>query len=243
MCTVTFIPSGNHFFFTSNRDERAERPIAAFPEQHEIGGQHLLFPTDPQGGGSWIVAHESGNIAALLNGATNAHKPEPPYRKSRGLILLDIISDNTPIKAFEDLDFDRIEPFTVILFTDGNLYSCKWDGNSKRIESLNSFEPQIWSSVTLYGPDIIHIREKWFTDWLTENPNPSAKDIIHFHLKGGDGDPVNDLHMNRGNSLFTNSISCIRHSAESAAFRYMDLRSGITADSFLSFQKILPVKA
>jgi hypothetical protein len=156
---------------------------------------------------------------------------------------LDIISNNTPVKAFEDLDFDRIEPYTLILFTEKKLYSCKWDGTSKWVESLNSFAPRIWSSVTLYGPDTILKREKWFDDWITENPDPSAKDIIRFHLKGGDGDPANDLYMNRGNSLFTNSISCIRHSKESAAFRYMDLRSGITADSFLSFQKKIPVKA
>ncbi|HEV3224386.1 MAG TPA: NRDE family protein [Puia sp.] len=243
MCTVTFIPSGNHFFFTSNRDEYAVRPIAVFPEQHKIGGQRLLFPLDPQGGGSWIAVHQSGNTAVLLNGATKAHLSEPPYRKSRGLILLDIITNNVPVKTFEDLDFDRIEPFTIILFEDKNLYSCKWNGRSKRIELLNRFMPRIWSSVTLYGPDIIIKREKWFTKWIAENPHPSAADIIRFHLQGGDGDPDNDIHMNRGGKLFTNSISCIRHSEESAAFRYLDLRSGITANSFLSFQKTIPVKA
>ncbi len=86
-------------------------------------------------------------------------------------------------------------------------------------------------------------REKWFARWIANNPNPSAADIIRFHLRGGDGDPVNDLNMNRGNKLFTNSISCIRHSLESAAFRYVDLRNGITTDSFLTFHKMIPVKA
>jgi hypothetical protein len=242
MCTVTYIPSGNHFFFTTNRDERADRPIATFPEQYDIGGQHLLFPKDPLGGGSWIAAHESGNTSVLLNGANKAHKPAPPYRKSRGIILLDIISDSAPVKAFADMDFDRIEPFTIILFENKNLYSCKWDGSSKRIETLNRFEARIWSSVTLYDQDAILKREKWFTSWITDNPHPSAADIIRFHLRGGEGDPFNDFNMNRGGSLFTNSISCIRHSEESAAFRYMDLRTGVTADSFLTFQKMIPVK-
>ncbi len=243
MCTVTYIPSGNHFFFTSSRDERADRPIATFPQQHEIGRKHLLFPTDPEGGGSWIVVHESGNTAVLLNGAAEVHIPKPPYRKSRGLILLDIISDRSPVNAFSELDFSTIEPFTIILFENNKLYSCMWDGNIKFMETIDRSEARIWSSVTLYDSDIIFKREKWFTDWIADNPHPSAADIIRFHLQGGDGDPVNDLNMNRGNKLFTNSISCIRHSMESAAFRYLDLRNGITADSFLSFHKMIPVKA
>ncbi len=243
MCTVTYIPSGNHFFFTSNRDESADRPIATFPQRHEIKSKHLLFPTDPQGGGSWIAVHESGNTAVLLNGATKIHIPEPPYRKSRGLILLDVISDMSPVKAFSDLDFNMVEPFTIILFEKNILYSCIWDGIIKCIETIDRTEARIWSSVTLYDPDTILKREKWFASWIGNNPHPSAADIIRFHLRGGDGDPVNDLNMNRGNKLFTNSISCIRQSFESAAFRYMDLRSGITADSFLTFHKMIPVKA
>jgi hypothetical protein len=243
MCTVTFIPSGNSFFFTSNRDEHADRAIAAFPEQHVVGGNRLLFPTDPQGKGSWIAVHESGNTAVLLNGASKAHIHEPPYRKSRGLILIEIISNISPIKEFEDLDFYRIEPFTIILLEDKKLYSCKWDGSSKQVESLSIYEPKIWSSVTLYDPEIIIKREKWFTSWIKENPHPSAAGIIRFHLHGGDGDPANDIHMNREGRIFTNSISCVRYSGKSAAFRYMDLRSGITADSFLTFQKMIPVKA
>ncbi|HXB30998.1 MAG TPA: NRDE family protein [Puia sp.] len=243
MCTVTYIPSGNHFFFTSSRDEHADRPIATFPEQHEIKRKHLLFPTDPEGGGSWIAVHESGNTAVLLNGATKVHIPVPPYRKSRGLILLDIISDKSPVKAFSDLDFNMIEPFTIILFENNNLYSCKWDGNIRSLESIDRFQARIWSSVTLFAPETILKREKWFVSWIANNPHPSVADIIRFHLQGGDGDPVNDINMNRENKLFTNSISCIRHSMGSAAFRYVDLRIGITADSFLTFHKMISVQA
>jgi Transport and Golgi organisation 2 len=243
MCTVTYIPLGNHFFFTSNRDESADRPIAIIPQQYEIGRRHVLYPTDPQGGGTWIAVHESGNSAVLLNGANKAHIAEPPYLKSRGLVLLDIISERSPVKAFSDLDFARIEPFTIILFENNNLYSCKWDGITKFLETHNRFEARIWSSVTLYDPATIDKREKWFARWIADNPHPSAADIIRFHFEGGDGDPVNDFNMNREDKLYTNSISCIRHSEKSATFQYVDLRNGITSDSFLSFHKMIPVKA
>jgi Transport and Golgi organisation 2 len=243
MCTVTFIPSGNHLFFTSSRDERAERAIAVFPELHELKGRRLLFPRDLPAGGSWIAVHESGNAAVLLNGAIRAHLPEPPYRKSRGLILLDLISSLSPVDAFEESDFNRIEPFTVILFEGKKLFSGKWDGRMKWLESLNIDVPHIWSSVTLYEPETIEKREGWFSKWLSYNPDPSVADIIRFHQRGGDGDPVNDLLMNRAGKLFTNSISSVRLSPETAAFRYVDLRSGKTSDHFLPLRKTITVKA
>ncbi len=83
----------------------------------------------------------TGLSAVLLNGAIKAHQPEPPYRKSRGLILLDLIAASSPADAFEETDFNGIEPFTVILFENKNLYSGKWDGRMKWLESLNANKP------------------------------------------------------------------------------------------------------
>src|SRR3954468_12299913 len=114
MCTVTFIPARNHFFFTSSRDEQAGRPVAFFPEVYEINGARVLFPKDPQGGGSWIAVNENGHVAVLLNGAIKAHQAERPYRKSRGLVLLELIAATSAADAFEETDFSGIEPFTVI---------------------------------------------------------------------------------------------------------------------------------
>ena len=243
MCTVTYIPSGNNIFFTSSRDELAERATAVFPELYEIKGQRILFPKDPQGGGSWIAVHENGNTAVLLNGAIKAHLPEPPYRESRGKILLNLISAFSPAGAFEETDFNGIEPFTVILFENENLYSGKWDGRMKWLELLNSRKPYIWSSVTLYDPPAIQKREIWFFKWVNENPYPGSLDIMHFHQKGGDGDPFNDILMNRDCRLFTNSISSIRLSSEMASFRYIDLRNDETTESVLPLKKTIPVKS
>jgi Transport and Golgi organisation 2 len=243
MCTVTFIPTGNNFFFTSSRDEQVGRPLASFPSVYEINGHRVLFPKDPQAGGTWITVNENGSTAVLLNGAIKVHQHEPPYLKSRGLVLLELISNGSPADAFEETDFNGIEPFTVILFENKSLYSGKWDGRMKWLELLNSNKPHIWSSVTLYDPVAIRKRESWFNEWLNQNAYPGTLDIIHFHQKGGDGDPFNDILMNRDHQLFTNSISSIRLSHELAAFRYLDLRSGETAETFLPLQKTIPVKA
>jgi hypothetical protein len=242
MCTVTFIPAGNYFFFTSSRDEQAGRPLALFPEIYDLNGCHVLFPKDPQGGGSWIAVNENGHAGVLLNGAMKVHETEVSYKKSRGLVLLDLISSPSPADAFEGTDFNGIEPFTVILFENKNLYSGKWDSRMKWLESLNANKPYIWSSVTLYDPVAIRKREEWFHAWLSDSAYPGSLDIIHFHQKGGDGDPFNDIMMNRDHKLFTNSISSIRLSNETASFRYLDLRSGETTESILAFQKTVQVK-
>ena len=243
MCTVSFIPSGGKYFFTSSRDEQAGRAAAQFPELYEINGQLLLFPKDPKGGGSWMAVHPFGHAAVLLNGAIRAHQPEPPYRKSRGLVLLDLMAQPDPVRAFGVSDLNRIEPFTLILFENKKLWSARWDGKNKKLESLIPHRPHIWSSATLYGPAVIQKRETWFRNWLAENPDPSMADIIHFHKNGGDGDPANDILMNRQDRLFTKSISSIRLSADAAAFHYTDLRSGETAERILPLEKNIPVKA
>jgi hypothetical protein len=49
--------------------------------------------------------------------------------------------------------------------------------------------------------------------------------------------------MNRDGKLFTNSISIIRLTPEKASFRYLDLRSGQTAERFLALQKTTSEKA
>lgn len=243
MCTVTFIPAGKHFFFTSSRDEQAGRPLALVPEIYDIDGCRVLFPKDPKGGGSWIAVNETGHAAVLLNGAIKAHIPKSSYRKSRGLILLDLVSAPSPADRFEESDFTDIEPFTIILFENKNLYSGKWDGQMKWLEPLSVNKPHIWSSVTLYDPVAIKKREEWFYEWLKENAYPGSLDILHFHQKGGDGDPFNDIMMNRDHKLFTNSISSIRLSPESASFRYLDLRNGKATETFLALQKSVEVKA
>ena len=243
MCTVTFIPNGNCFHFTSSRDEQAGRPIALFPAFDMINGIRMLYPKDPLGGGSWIAVNENGHLAVLLNGAIKAHQTEPPYLKSRGLVLLDLISKVSPADSFEEIDLKGIEPFTVILFENKNLYSCKWDGRMKWVESLSYQKPHIWSSVTLYNPAAIRKRESWFHAWLTEHLYPGTLDIIHFHQKGGDGDPFNDILMNRDHQLFTNSISSVRLSPDAASFRYLDLRSGETVETLISIPEATAIKA
>jgi hypothetical protein len=181
MCTVSFIPTSNNLFITSNRDEKNTRKIAHAPFKYKLPNGYAYFPKDGELGGTWIAAHTNGNVMVLLNGAFSAHKICPNYKKSRGLIFVEILSFNNMITAFdEQIDLTEIEPFKLIAWQDNKLYECIWDGNRKHILYLKK-EPQIRSSVTLYSPEESKKKEQYFTGWLNNKQEINQKDIIEFH--------------------------------------------------------------
>src|SRR5690349_21615601 len=129
MCTVTYIPCGSKKFITSNRDEKTFRKKALPPQFYLHGGIRLIYPKDGDAGGSWIAVNENGNVAVLLNGGFEKHISKPPYRKSRGLVFIDVIKHISPSEYFLDADLFRIEPFTIIILEQNKLFECRWTGN------------------------------------------------------------------------------------------------------------------
>src|SRR5215510_733415 len=131
MCTVTFIRSADKIYITSNRDEKHWRSSAFPPTVYPFTSGKLLFPKDGDAGGTWIAAHENGNAIVFLNGGFVRHTPKPPYRKSRGLVLLDLIDTTDPVEQFQSLSLQNIEPFTAVIWSNGALFECRWDGAQK----------------------------------------------------------------------------------------------------------------
>lgn len=239
MCTVTFIPSAGKVFLTSNRDEKNWRKDAAVPSVYEFTSGKLLFPKDADAGGTWIAIHENGNAIVFLNGGFIAHTPKPPYRKSRGLILLDLIEGATPYNSFLAIKLNNIEPFTAIIWDDGHLFECRWDGERKHTRQMDETIPHIWSSVTLYDDEVIAKRNAWFENWLQKNPAPAQSDILHFHQFTGDGDSHNDLRMNRNGMVFTVSVTSLDITAGNAGMRYLDLKNNRQTDASLLIEKTM----
>lgn len=225
MCTVTYIPTQEKYFITSNRDEKNIRKKAIAPTVYEINKKKLIFPKDGNAGGTWIALNENGNAAVLLNGAFENHISLPPYRLSRGIILVDIIAGERPVLQFQGLDLFQIEPFTLILLEKENLYECRWDGSNKYYQQLKAHRPYIWSSVTLYEQDVIKKREQWFADFLSNNPHPTQKDILAFHQFTGDGDAANDLLMERDDIYSTVSITSMLLTADRGSMKYLDMKA------------------
>lgn len=241
MCTVTFIPLGNKVLLTSNRDEKAIRKKAIAPSITTQLSINLLFPKDAEAGGTWVAASDTGTVMVLLNGGFIKHEPAAAYRKSRGLIFLDVLSEKKAAPAFKKINLLGIEPFTLVIWEDGKLYECRWSGEEKYIREMDITQPHIWSSVTLYTSATIQKREQWFKNWLDTHPEPSIADIRKFHLFGGEGDSENDIRMNRNNTMFTVSVTSIECNKQQAIMYYEDLVNEEKTETALTFVQEQPV--
>ncbi len=223
MCTVTYIPSqSDQYILTSNRDESAQR-VSSAPEFHLAQKQQLIFPVDPKSGGSWIATAPNNHTACLLNGAFEKHRHQPPYRRSRGLVLLDSFRYTDASKFTNDYDFIGIEPFTLVFCRPSQLFEIRWDGKEIHSLQLDPVQPYIWSSSTLYEQPVRDQRAQWFETWLNQNSTPGLKQIMDFHRFGGEKDLVNGLVMNRNNQVQTLSITAVFKEASNISMHHLDL--------------------
>jgi hypothetical protein len=161
----------------------------------------------------------------LLNGAFERHDSKPPYKVSRGLILLDFFKFNDVQRFVSEYDFSGIENFTLIIVDskyDVSLFELRWDGSQLHKTNMAANEPHIWSSCTLYTSDAIKNRIEWFTEFLNKNSDFNKENCIEFHKNAGDGSLENSVMMNRDNKVKTVSITCIDHSDFSYTMDYLN---------------------
>lgn len=224
MCTVTYLPTQEGgYILTSSRDERHHRGIAIPPRKYVLGHQSLFYPKDPDKGGTWFATQADGETLCLLNGAFQRHEPGHQYALSRGLMLLDFFNYHSPEKFATEYDFSPVEPFTLILLKQRKLSVLKWDGNRAHLEQRDPETPAVWSSVTLYSEEVIHLREEWFARWLQQHADYRQEEIMHFHRFGGEGDPSTDIRMSRDGVVQTVSISSVEWKPEAVRLQYDDL--------------------
>lgn len=208
MCTVSYYASHEKVVITSNRDESIYRPLAMHPKWFIHNNIRLCYPIDPLKGGSWFIVNGFGSTFVLLNGGQAKHASKPPYRLSRGLILIDIASSKNWQDFWVHVDLLDIEPFTLIVYDNNTLHKCLWDGNSKYASKLDAFRPHIWSSVTLYDLEIIEMRKNWFSTFLERNSNQVNEDqLLDFHSMTKREDLRNGLVIYRNGEMLTKNIT------------------------------------
>jgi hypothetical protein len=117
-----------------------------------------------------------------------------------------------------------MEPFTMIVVEKGQLMELRWDEQQKHIKELSMRKAHIWSSATLYTPEVQAKREQWFKEWLMQHKEGyTREEILAFHRTAGDGDSWNDVVMNRNNIVRTVSITSVQRSAYNMDMQYNDL--------------------
>lgn len=224
MCTVTYVPLKNGFCITSNRDEKTTRARALSPKEYIINDKKITFPKDAKAGGTWFAKSDEATLV-LLNGANEKHKLKPYYRKSRGLIVLDLISSNDVLNTWDEIDLENVEPFTLVLYYSDNLYKFQWNEVKKNKITLDTKQNYIWSSSTLYSKEIREERAKWFYNFIEKNPAVSPKKMLSFHQFTENENLNFGLQINRKNDLKTISITQSVNINNETTIHYIDLLS------------------
>ncbi len=178
MCVVSYVPFRDKIIISSNRDETVlrEKPTLT---QEVINGKTLTFPKDIKGG-SWICHDGQQHFMVLLNGAFDRHVRKEPYRKSRGLILIELISSDHPLSAWQNYSLENIEPFTIIYHDKENeMYEWVWDGTAKFSQILDKAKVHCWMSSTLYNRREWAERKATFEAMLEQDFSEKTIDLFH----------------------------------------------------------------
>lgn len=223
MCTVSFVYANDSFLLTSNRDEKITRPSAIEPKVYQTDTKKIIYPKDAKAGGTWFVVDEFGNAIILLNGGKSKHIPKEKYRLSRGIIVLDLIASNSIVSTWKTIDLADIEPFTLVVLDNKQLFQLQWSGEEKSTKELEINQTYIWSSSTLYAPEIQQQRADWFAQYMNENNEISAEKMKFFHKNTEPEDAKNGLIINRDNLLKTLSVTQAVISGNSVFVNHSDL--------------------
>lgn len=226
MCTVSYFRNGKQTIVTSNRDEHKSRPLALAPQKEHAENGTLFYPKDPKGKGTWFCVKSDGSVFVLMNGAEKKHIPKPSYRKSRGLILLELAKSEDFLNAWLEIDLGTIEPFTLIAVFNDSLWQLRWNGQEKNSLELDALKPYIWSSSTLYEEEANQRRKGWFVDFLDEKKHDiESLDLWGFHAETKNKDLDNGLVISRETGMLTKNITQCTLSPKELSIRHLDLVS------------------
>ncbi|MFZ1679161.1 MAG: NRDE family protein [Saprospiraceae bacterium] len=235
MCTVTYIPLQGIRFLTSNRDESPMRQSHGLISSHNPDQPNIYYPLDPDSRGSWIALSETGRAVCLLNGGYESFIPNPPYRMSRGQVVMDAVKAEDANQYVDTYDFQGIAPFTLLIDGKSFLTELVWNGDQKHIRSLPIDKPQIWSSATLYPPDVRAWRKSLFEKWLSETDVFDSDSIIEFHQMAN-GDDENGFVMNRNEVVRTLSITNIANRESTGTIVHVQLDMGRREEVLIHYE-------
>lgn len=228
MCTMTYIPQEEgKFILTHSRDESIRRGIASPPIKRMIGGIKHLFPVDPVGMGTWIGVSEYGRVAGLVNGAKKEHIHKPPYKHSRGRIILDFFTYPDFSGFIDNYSFDDLEPFTLIVFENGKIYEAILDGEGILKRELQPDKPFVYSSSSLYTEKSKHKRKVKFFNWYLQDMEKDQKSIFEFHKENLFDNEPDKSKVPGDHILKTVSITSVVNMTNEIDMNYLDLVNDI----------------
>jgi hypothetical protein len=188
MCIVSFYRKNDEFVLTHNRDEQINRTSSNQILERVYEGKTFFSPVDERAKGTWIF-YSDQYIACILNGGFE--KPidlKESYKKSRGIILLDLLRYDSVNEFIETENLSDIAPFTIFVFerVNKNAYLLYWNEKDLTVEDVSREEIVTWCSSTLYSPTRRGEIDKEFK--LNKDLNPDEIMTLHDQLKMNKGD-------------------------------------------------------
>lgn len=181
MCILSiFSKTNGDFILTQNRDESIYRPTSPNIETREFYGQKVTSPIDLNSGGTWIYYTEKFAVC-VLNGGYEKHSHHPPYRMSRGLVILELLKFDSMDKFIAEINLEEIEPFTMVMIDlkSNQKQILVWNGKQKFVENLSDEKLIVRSSSTLYDASEKLYHKQNFEDLNLINP----EEIYKIHQK------------------------------------------------------------
>ncbi|MFW0739899.1 hypothetical protein [Flavobacterium sp. T12S277] len=181
MCTVSFVNTRGIIILTSNCYEKPTRLGVIKPEKHTVEGKNIVFLKDSKTKGTCCIADEKGTVLFLLKGADMKYDVKLTYRKSRELIVLDVLNHESPKIFWNIINLEDIEPFTLVLYQDKRLFQLRWNGLKKESMELDINKNYMWSSATLDFKKNRLKQANLFTTFLEGKKDLLSSILYFFH--------------------------------------------------------------
>jgi uncharacterized protein with NRDE domain len=236
MCTVIFLPNNGQYCFASLRDESPKRQQALQPAIYTHNNVEIIAPLDGQAGGTWVGANAFGNIVILLNGAFENHIRASNYRLSRGLFVRSLLLEEVPVTAWQTMDLQNIEPFTLVVWQQQQLFELVWDGQQKHSQQLAITKPHIWSSSTLYDTIAKQQRKAAFQQWWATEPPVSKQSMLSFFQSLHD--EQNGFLIHRSPTMKTLSFTFLTQDAATTSCYYHDFLNATCSTKQLALKHL-----
>ena len=218
MCIVSFFPTVEGFIFSSNRDEKQQRPTLE-PKFYDHPSP-LIYPKDMDHGGTWFAVDSIKRQLFCVLNATGV-QPTTTEKISRGKLPINLLLGDDTILSSSSLK--HIAPFQLVNVSFSEtlkLIHFHWDGNVLKNTLLDETTPHIWSSNTLYKEEKRQHLKTQFK--LHSNEFNQWNDLINFHKTVAQ--PLhNNVFIKKDKGLQTVSITSLKLQDETIELYYNNL--------------------
>lgn len=223
MCTATWWNSANGYELFFNRDELKTRADGLPPTEQTLGGVRYLAPTDPTGGGTWLLVNEFGLTICLINQYPENAVLPGQRRISRGQLvrsLADCVDQNTVRARMNAADLSRYEAFLLIAVEPARPgHLMHWDTHQLLCRDETE-APQPYTSSSHLPEEVLHSRRQRFAELVRlRGGDPTPDDLRAFHEQFAPQTAAHSVCMQREDAA-TVSLSHVAVDARTITLEY-----------------------